>query len=412
MLDPTRLVQRRLAAMAMVLMLVAGCHSNDAGQVNPTTPAVARVPVPSLALERAFPNLTFASPLQMLQAPNDDTRWFVVERGGGGNNGKVIVFPNDAATTQKSEFLSIPVDATGEGGLLSIAFHPDFPTTPLVYVSYTRTGPDPANFPLTSVISRFTSNDGGMTLDPASEEVILTLDQPFTNHDGGHLEFDQSGKLFIGFGDGGSGNDPLGNGQNVNTLFGALLRIDVDGPPAMGKNYAIPSDNPFAAGGGAPELYAWGLRNPWRWSFDRDTGRLWLADVGQDTWEEVDIIDKGGNYGWNTCEGAHLRGSTTVLCNNPALINPIAEYDHSQGCSITGGYVYRGVSIPDLFGDYLYGDVCSGTIWRLHENPGAPAQVDPVISSGLTVVSFAQSPDGEVYVVNLGGTLHKIVAGT
>ncbi|HLE93351.1 MAG TPA: PQQ-dependent sugar dehydrogenase [Sulfuricaulis sp.] len=394
------------AALAVSVLIATGCstggNSSSSSQMQPTN-------IPALTLERAFPSLNFASPVAMLQAPGDNTRWFVVERGGSSVNGKVIVFPNNttATPTQTSELISIPVDASGEGGLLGVAFHPNFPTTPQVFLSYTRTGPD-AQHPLTSVISRFTSNDGGNTLDPDSEQQILTLDQPFANHNGGHIAFDRFGKLFIGLGDGGSGDDPQDHGQNVNTLLGAMLRIDVDGIPAAGKNYAIPGDNPFAGGGGAPEIYSWGLRNPWRWSFDRDTGQLWLGDVGQGAWEEVDIIERGGNYGWKPCEGAHLRGSSTA-CGNAAFIDPIAEYDHSQGCSITGGYVYRGTSIPGLFGVYLFGDFCSGTIWTLRETSGGAPLVESAISSGLSVVSFGQSLDGEVYVVNLGGTLHKII---
>jgi glucose/arabinose dehydrogenase len=309
---------------------------------------------------------------------------------------------------QAAEFISIPVDTAGEGGLLGAAFHPDFPATPQVFLSYTRTGPDTAR-PLTTVISRFTSHDGGLTLDPASEQPILTLDQPFSNHNGGHIAFDAAGHLFIGLGDGGSSNDPQDNGQNVNTLLGALLRIDIDGPPAPGRNYAIPPDNPFAAGGGAPEIYAWGLRNPWRWSFDRSTGRLWLGDVGQGAWEEIDIIERGRNYGWRICEGAHLRGSATP-CANAAFVDPVAEYDHGQGCSVTGGYVYRGAGIPALFGDYLYGDFCSGTIWTLREIPGSAPLVVAAISSGLSITSFGQSMDGEIYVVHIGGTLHRVIA--
>ncbi|MEX2163920.1 MAG: PQQ-dependent sugar dehydrogenase [Sulfuricaulis sp.] len=394
------------AALAVSVLIATGCStggsSSSNSQMQPTN-------IPALTLERAFPSLNFASPVAMLQAPGDNTRWFVVERGGNSVNGKVIVFPNNttATPTQTSELISIPVDASGEGGLLGVAFHPNFPTTPQVFLSYTRTGPD-AQHPLTSVISRFTSNDGGNTLDPDSERQILTLDQPFANHNGGHIAFDRFGKLFIGLGDGGSGDDPQDHGQNVNTLLGAMLRIDVDGIPAAGKNYAIPGDNPFAGGGGAPEIYSWGLRNPWRWSFDRDTGQLWLGDVGQGAWEEIDIIERGGNYGWKPCEGAHLRGSSTA-CGNAAFIDPIAEYEHSQGCSITGGYVYRGTSIPGLFGVYLFGDFCSGTIWTLRETSGGAPLVESAISSGLSVVSFGQSLDGEVYVVNLGGTLHKII---
>ena len=180
-------------------------------------------------------------------------------------------------------------------------------------------------------------------------------------------------------------------------------------PTATVRNYSIPADNPFAAGGGAPEIYAWGLRNPWRWSFDSLTGDLWLGDVGQGSWEEINIIEPGKNYGWRPCEGAHTRG-TTASCNNPNFIDPIAEYDHSlRRCSITGGYVYRGTGIPTLNGTYLFGDLCTGTIWSLRAVSGETAEMDVAIDSGLSIVSFGQSTDGEIYVVDFRGTLHQIV---
>jgi len=387
------------ATLVAGLLALSGCHRHSA----PATPPLSAFP--ALTLERAFPALSFTNPVAMLQAPGDSSRWYVAERGG-----RVVVFPNNPQATpaQVTPVIQLTVDTAGEGGLLGMAFHPDFPRTPQVFLSYTRTGPD-AQHPLTSVIARYTSPDGGATLDPNSAQVILTLYQPYTNHNGGNLAFDRTGRLFIGFGDGGSANDPQNNAQNVNTLLGKMLRIDVDGTPAPGKAYAIPGDNPFAAGGGAPEIYAWGLRNPWRWSFDRDDSRLWVADVGQDTWEEVDLVTLGGNYGWRECEGAHLRGSATP-CTNPAYTNPIAEYDHSQGCSITGGYVYRGQKIAGLAGVYLFGDFCSGTIWGLREVPGTAPVVQTAINSGLAVVSFAQGNDGELYVVDFGGTLQHVVA--
>ncbi len=385
------------AAFVAMSAFVAACNGGGASPAS-STPATGSTPAVTLA--RVFSSLSFSSPVAMLQAPGDNTRWFVVERGG-----RVVVFPNnDAATSaQVNEFISVTVDSRGEGGLLGMAFHPNFPATPHVFLSYTRTGN-----PLTSVIDRISSNDGGATLNPATRVELLTLEQPFENHNGGHIAFDRAGKLFIGFGDGGSGNDPQNNGQRLDTLLGKMLRIDIDATPATEKNYAIPSDNPFAAGGGAPEIYASGLRNPWRWSFDRGSGRLWLGDVGQNAWEEVDVITRGGNYGWRECEGTHVRGSTTP-CNNSAFIDPVAEYDHAAGCSITGGYVSRGASIPALTGVYLYGDFCSGTIWGLRETSGSAPTVQALISSGLSVVSFAESNDGELYVVDLGGTLQRIV---
>lgn len=396
----------RSARYCAIALAVAAAACGGSGGSDATPPASSSPPpsaaFPRVTLTRAFPSLTFSNPTAMLQAPGDNTRWFVVERGG-----RVVVFANNAAAAQTTQFISIAVNAAGEGGLLGMAFHPNFPATPEAFLSYTRTGPS-AQQPLTSVISRFRSSDGGATLDPASEDEILTIDHPFTNHKGGHIAFDRAGHLVIGIGDGGSGNDPQNNGQRLNTLLGKFLRVDI-GTTSAGKNYAIPADNPFANGGGLPEIYAWGFRNPWRWSFDRADGRLWAGDVGQGAWEEVDIVERGRNYGWNVCEGAHLRGSVTP-CNNPAFVDPIAEYDHSQGCSITGGYVYRGTSIADLSGVYLYGDFCSGRIWGLRETAGAAPAVEPLINSGLSVVSFGQADDGEVYVVHFGGTLHRVTA--
>ena len=240
--------------------------------------AAAAAPAPAalaqdvrVGVERAFPHLDFRKPLLLLQAPGDE-RMFVVEQAG-----RVLVFDDDPVAARAQVFADIRArveDGPNEAGLLGMAFHPDFPSNRKVFLSYTRRGPGRR---LTSVISRFTADASGAALDAGSEEVILTLAQPFANHNGGHIAFGPDGYLYIGFGDGGSGGDPQGNGQNVNTLLGALLRIDVDG----GRPYAIPPDNPFAAGGGRPEIYAWGLRNPWRFSFDRARGDLWLGDVGQ-----------------------------------------------------------------------------------------------------------------------------------
>jgi glucose/arabinose dehydrogenase len=388
---------RDTLAILLTTLLAAAAGCNRGG--NSAAPPPAPTGFTPIALERVFPALSFASPVAMLQAPGNSTRWYVVERGG-----RVAVFPNDATATpaQVATFIRIGVDSAGEGGLLGMAFHPNYPATPQVFLSYTRTGT--GGFPLTSVIARFTSTDGGATLDPASEQTVLTVNQPYTNHNGGQIGFDAAGLLYIGLGDGGAANDPQNHGQNLNSLLGKMLRIDVNAPP-----YAIPPDNPFARGGGAPEIYAWGLRNPWRWSFDRTTGRLWAADVGQNAWEEVDVIERGRNYGWRVCEGAHLTGSSTP-CTDPAFVNPVAEYGHGQGCSITGGYVYRGSAIPGLAGVYLFGDFCSGTIWGLRERPGAAPLVEPAIASGLSVVSFGQGNDGELYVIHFSGSLHRVIA--
>lgn len=358
----------------------------------------------NITLVQVFTGAGFASPVRMLQAPGDSTRWFVVEQGG-------IVRSVDIASGNTAVVLDISarVDTTEfEGGLLGMAFHPDFQTNGFVYLSYTAAGSG-GGVALVSRVSRFTSPDAGSSIDPASETILLSVDQPFGNHNGGHIDFGPDGFLYIGLGDGGSAGDPLGHAQNTATLLGALLRIDVNVSAqelASGTTYKIPPGNPFAASsncaaGNCPEIYAWGLRNPWRWSFDPANGKLWLADVGQDAWEEVDQIINGGNYGWNIREGAHCFNAGS--CAATGLIDPLAEYDHSQGCSVTGGYVYRGSAIPALQGIYLYGDFCSGRIWGLDDAP-SPATTQVLIdNSGLTISSFAQAPDGEVYVLDHGG---------
>ena len=232
----------------------------------------------------------------------------------------------------------------------------------------------------------------------------MTLDQPFANHNGGQVGFGPDGFLYIGFGDGGAGGDPRGNGQNTNTLLGAMLRIDVN----RGDPYAIPPDNPFAAGGGRPEISAWGLRNPWRWSFDAATGELWAGDVGQNQVEEIDIIVKGGNYGWNMREGSSpFRGGRRPGAD---LIGPVAEYSHSFGCSVTGGYVYRGTEIPALAGTYVFGDYCSGRLWGLAPDGSGGRAMAPLLREDINPSSFGEALDGRLFVVDLGGALFQIVA--
>jgi uncharacterized repeat protein (TIGR03806 family) len=363
----------------------------------------------SLGVQRVFPNLNFSSPIAMLQAPGSASRWFVLEQGG-----RVRVFADNAAVTTSTDFVDITarVRSGGEMGLLGMAFHPQFPANPRVYLSYT-TGANQ----LQSRISEFRSTDGGATLDPNSEVVLLTVDQPATNHNGGNINFGPDGFLYIGFGDGGSGGDPfgaIGNGQNLQTLLGKMLRIDVSGATGA-VPYRIPAGNPFAANGpcnngagaqACPEIYAYGFRNPWRWSFDGGSGELWLADVGQNTWEEVDRVTIGGNYGWRCREGAHAFNSTCGPANN--LIDPIAEYGHAVGVSITGGYVYRGTAIPSLAGRYLFGDFSSGRIWHIARDTPPTLTMTSGFDSGLQIASFAQGQGGELYVVNYAGTLHRL----
>jgi len=394
---------------AFLLTLLTACDGGkDTASVaptrapNPTCLAPAR---PStgvdIGLERVWPRLSFDAPVVLTQAPGDASRWYVVEQGG-----RVMVFDAAAETTSADEVLDLTdsVEAGySETGLLGMAFHPDFAENGEVYLSYVR--PDP----LASVVSRFTSPDGGATLDPDSEEVLLTVRQPFTNHNGGHISFGPDGYLYIGLGDGGSAGDPQENGQNTDTLLGKMLRIDVDG----GDPYAIPSDNPFAEGGGEPEIYAWGLRNPWKFSFDTASGDLWAGDVGQDRREEVDIVLNGGNYGWNLKEGTECYAADDP-CDGGGLIDPVVEYSHIQGESITGGYVYRGAEIPAFAGTYFYADYVSGTVWALTWN-AITGEADPTVvaESGFYVSTFAQDTAGELYLVDyLGGGIRKLVATT
>ncbi len=350
------------------------------------------------------------SPIAMMQAPGDTSRWFVVEQ-----QGIVRVFPNLANVTNNDASVFIDISARvssgGERGLLGMAFHPAFGNGNYeVFFSYTR-----SNGGLESAITRFRSIDNGLTLDDTMEDIILTIPQDFANHNGGHIEFGPDGYLYAGWGDGGDANDPNNRGQDTMNLLGTFTRIDVDG----GVPYAIPAGNPFEGnagnpcaqgfgGGNCPEIYAHGMRNPWRWSFDRFTGDLWAGDVGQGAWEEIDRIEAGNNYGWKIQEGAHCRPPTTG-CNTAGLTGPITEYDRSQGQSVTGGYVYRGAAIPELQGMYVYGDFGSGRIWAIpaSSQPGAVGQL--LLNSGFGISSFAEDNDGELYVIDYGGSVHQFV---
>jgi uncharacterized repeat protein (TIGR03806 family) len=377
----------------------------------------------SLAVQRAFPNLTFSQPIAMLQAPGNSARWYVVQK-----TGSVRVFDNTPGASTTSEFINLasrlnssPTSPTDERGLLGIAFHPNFPTDPRVFFFYT--GTDTA-LGLVDRVSQFTLAAGGTTLDPASELELFDVDDPESNHNGGNIAFGPDGFLYIGIGDGGSGNDPhgaIGNGQNLQTLLGKMLRIDVSASNST-TTYAIPPSNPYAVNprcnvsgigtANCPEIFAYGFRNPWRWSFDRGSGQLWLNDVGQGALEEVDLVTLGGNYGWRCLEGT---SNTGLACGpNPMPIAPIAQYDRSLGQSTTGGVVYRGSAIPNLHGRYVFGDFATGNLWSIARNTSptlnlTAAQAEP---TGLQIASFGQDTDGEVYIVHLGGTLHRLVQDT
>lgn len=299
-------------------------------------------------------------------------------------------------------FLQIRHKTTGEGeqGLLGLAFPPDYALKQRFYINYTDLRGD-------TIIAMYRA--AGDIADPESETILLKIEQPFSNHNGGQIRFGPDGYLYIGMGDGGAGGDPFNNAQSLQSLLGKMLRIDVESVPGV---INIPSDNPFASVEGVrPEIWATGLRNPWRFSFDRETHDLWIADVGQNTWEEVNFqaaASKGGeNYGWNIFEGLHCYERLT--CNEEGLVPPVAEYSHDTGgCSVTGGFVYRGQAFTALTGMYLYGDLCSGYIWGLRRVDDAWVN-QRLLASEMFLTTFGEDEAGELYVADAaGGVIHRI----
>lgn len=344
-----------------------------------------------------------ARPLYLTHAGDGSGRLFVVEQGG-----RIWII-------QDGERLETPfLDLTAlvspdanqfgytERGLLGLAFHPDYAENGIFFVNYT-------DIQGNTVVARLRVSTDANTADPSSLEPILNITQPFANHNGGHLAFGPDGYLYIGMGDGGSQGDPQNNGQRLDTLLGKLLRIDVD----VAQGYAIPQDNPFTGTSGAlPEIWAYGLRNPWRFTFDPVTGDLLIGDVGGSAWEEVNYqpaTSTGGeNYGWSLFEGNHARSSVAA----DGLTMPILEYSHSEGVSITGGYIYRGEELPALQGIYLYADFGFGTIWAAIQNEDGSWQSQEFMrNSGYTISSFGEDEAGELYIVNYAGTVVRLVPG-
>jgi glucose/arabinose dehydrogenase len=334
------------------------------------------------------------APLAVTSAGDGSGRIFVTEQGGQiriVRDGKLVASP----------FLDISTRITsgGERGLLGLAFHPDFPTDPRIFVNYTDTNGD------TQVSSFRADPTRPDAADPSSEVKILHIAQPYANHNGGAVVFGPDGFLYISTGDGGSEGDPQGNGQSLTTLLGKILRIDIDRTGGA-TPYAIPPDNPFVGAADAPpEIYLYGLRNPWRISFDRATGDLWMGDVGQNAWEEVDVAragTSGQNYGWNFMEGTHCYQPPSG-CITTGLTLPVAEYSHDAGCTVIGGYVYRGSAQPALAGGYVFGDYCSGTIWAI--DPGDDALRPPtvVLKGTASLSSFGEDEAGELYATDIGG---------
>ncbi|MEM8928247.1 MAG: PQQ-dependent sugar dehydrogenase [Bacteroidota bacterium] len=348
-----------------------------------------------LELVNAFPNLSFNQPLD-LQSPDDGTnRIFVVEKGG-----LIKVFPNDMGTVQFEVFMDVgnAISTESEQGLLGLAFHPNFSSNGFFYVHYN---------PNTTIsrISRFQAINN--TTDLESELVILDIPQPETNHNGGQLAFGPDGLLYLAIGDGGGAGDPNNNAQNRANLLGTILRIDIDNV-SVGMNYAIPSGNPFVGEPNVrPEIFAYGLRNPWRMSFDTSTGNLWTGDVGQGAREEINSIESGGNYGWKLFEGTDCFSGD---CDATGLIPPVFEYDHSNADrSVTGGYVYRGNDLSTLSGKYIYGDFVSGRIWALEMDGSSNREL---ILSGLNIASFGTDSNEELYVCAFDGSIYKFEENT
>jgi glucose/arabinose dehydrogenase len=345
-------------------------------------------------LVEAFPDLNFTLPVYLTHPPDGTNRIAVAQQ-----NGLVLIFPNDSTTTVRKTFLDIAAklsSSDGEEGLLGLAFHPNFSANGYFYVNYTAPGP------LRTIIARYSvSAMNPDSADGESEFRILEIQQPFSNHNGGMIAFGPDGFLYIATGDGGSGNDPGNRAQDRTSLLGKILRIDVD-DTTLSTRYAIPPDNPFVGIAGLRgEIWAFGLRNPFRFSFDPASGQLWAGDVGQSAREEVDLIEKGGNYGWRLMEGSICNPNfSTCDTSGLGLIAPVKDYPRSVGTTVTGGYIYRGQRRPDLTGSYIYGDYGSGRIWLLRYDNGVVTADSELINTPYAISSFGTDEPGELYIVS------------
>ena len=397
----------------LLLIWLVGCIPKpfliDITRTPPVVVAEYR-PIQTLAAPTPFPSPHLVQSIELTEIANGlqkpvylthafDQRLFVVEQAG-----KIKII--DHGELLATPFLDI-VDRVGsksnEQGLLSVAFHPNYPQNGIFFIQYTNLDGD-------SVVERYhVASDDPNSADLTSATPLFTLGQPYSNHNGGQLQFGKDGYLYIGLGDGGSGGDPQGHAQNQSDLLGDILRIDVD----HGDPYAIPSDNPFVGEDAKRgEIWASGFRNPWRFSFDRLTGDLYIADVGQNEREELNFQSaesKGGeNYGWNYWEGTHCYEEP---CSEEKMVMPVLEYDHDQGCSITGGYLYRGTKWPSLWGNYLYADYCQGKVWAVIRPNDLNAAWTPqlLLDGGIQPASFGEDWQGELYIVDHGGIIYQII---
>lgn len=331
----------------------------------------------------------FSQPVFVSSSPDQSERLFVLEQPG-----RILIVKGNALLPTPFLDISAKLSTGGERGLLGLAFHPHFSSNGRFFVNYTR-AEDRA-----TVIAEYSVSSKPNQAEP-KESILLVIPQPYGNHNGGMIAFGPDRYLYVGLGDGGSGGDPENYAQNRHELLGKFLRIDVDQPPP----YGIPPDNPFVSSPDRPEIFAWGLRNPWRFSFDRETGDLWAGDVGQNEWEEINVIQKGKNYGWRLLEGTHCFNPKTHCRKGQTFVDPVTEYAHASGrCSVTGGYVYRGRNLPDLVGTYIFGDFCSGEIWGYREG-----RTRLLLTTDLQISSFGEDRDGELYVVGYGGEVMRMI---
>jgi glucose/arabinose dehydrogenase len=376
--------------LALVCLVALACSNFLTTDPLPSVPALQQI------------TTALSSPVFVTSPPGDTLRLFVVEQGG-----RVRVIRRDTLLATPFLDLSGKIASGGERGLLSIAFHPLYATNGRFYVYFTDVNGD------IRIVRYLVSAADSNVADSLSADTVLAVAHPLqANHNGGQLAFGPDGKLYAGLGDGGGGGDPDTNAQNKRRLLGKLLRLDVDGA----SGYTIPADNPFATDTSArPEIWAFGLRNPWRFSFDRQTGDLYIGDVGQGDWEEVDIAatgagrGRGVNYGWNVMEGKHCYPPGTTICNQAGLTLPVLEYSHTLGCSITGGYVYRGTRVTTLVGHYLFSDYCTHFVRSIDNATGQVYNWTGLLDPGGNVSSFGQDARGELYIVTLGGVLFRIV---
>jgi glucose/arabinose dehydrogenase len=406
--------RRRIAAVAAGLLLVAGCSTNQPTPLPVTTPSPGTSPSPaastpgptgtpvgSAAGKLAISLEPFASveggPLAMAAVDDGTGRLLVAAQ-----DGRIWVVERDGSAKPDPMIdLGPRITSGGERGLLGIAVHPTFPTDPRVFVDYTDTNGD-------SVIASLRVDpEDPDRLDPDSHQQLLFVDQPYPNHNGGALAFGPDGDLYVSFGDGGGGGDPQGNGQRLDSLLGKILRLEIDET----DTYLIPEDNPFAEGGGRPEIWLYGLRNPWRMSFDRETGDLWIGDVGQGSWEEIDVARAGLggiNFGWRVMEGSHCYNADT--CDREHLTLPATDYGRDQGCTVIGGSVYRGDTYSFLRGTYLFADYCSGNLFAIDASAEEYAAPTVVGNGPNGIAAFGQDTEGELYTLALDGTISKVVA--